>query len=140
MNEQMAEIVELRHVRPVKWSAVDKRVKPFREGFVATFLKYEGTPLLNEDGSPMMSAGPKQPRQLEVTARSYAKRYGIAQTTFQDWVVRERGITQPWNQRTDTVREFEPSSEDEPQTGRTISMRPTEHHGQCGHCPEWEGE
>jgi hypothetical protein len=114
-----AEIVELRRIRPVKWSALDKKAETFRAGFVGLFLKYEGSPLLDEDGSPILSPGG---RQTEVTARSFARHFGIAETTFQGWVIDVRGVTAPWNQRerTDTVR--------------------SEHHGQCSHCPEFHEE
>jgi hypothetical protein len=129
MSEQIAEIIELRHIRPMKWSTLDKKVeskvKPFRVALVSTFLKYEGTPLLHEDGSPMMGSGQKQPRQLEVSARNFAARYGIAQVTFNEWVVGVRGITQPWQQRGKP---------------RADTARIHEAHGRCSHCPEWTEE
>jgi hypothetical protein len=119
-----ATIVELRRVRPVKWSQVDKKVEPARLTYVSVFLKYEGCPLLHEDGEPILSpAGQHQ----EIRAANFARRYGIAPRTFQDWVVAVRGITTPGNQRF----RAEPD--------RAESAR-SEQHGMCSCCPEWGEE
>ena len=129
MSEQIAEIIELRRIRPMKWSVLDKKVEgkvqPFRVALVSVYLKYEGTPLLNEDGSPMMGAGAKSPRQLEVSARNFAPRYGIPYPTFKRWIIGVRGVTHPAQQRSSRTN---------------TSREPQEHHGQCGHCPEWTEE
>jgi len=124
MSEQVAEIIELRRIRPVKWSTLDKKLGPYRTGYVKVFMAYEGSPLLDEDGKPIMS--PTGKRQMEVTATSFAQQFGISPRTFAGWVLQARGVTAPWNQR---------FKEDTP---RAIVAR--EDHGQCSHCPDWEGE
>jgi hypothetical protein len=116
-----AEVVRLERIRPVKWSAIDRKVEPFRLGYVKTFLQHEGRPLLDEDGSPVLTA---QGHHMEVTANSFARHMGIPPGTFKAWVTDLRGITAPWNQRF---------------SERTISDR-SEHHGQCSHCPDFDEE
>jgi hypothetical protein len=124
MSEVTATIIDIRRLRPVKWSRIDKKVQPVQQSLVAVFLKYEGCPLVDEDGDPMLSpAG----QQQSVRAASFARRYSVAVRTFQKWLVEERGITTPSNQRFRN------------KANRADEAR-NEQHGQCSHCPEWTEE
>jgi hypothetical protein len=134
MTEQVATIVEIKHFRPVKWSAVDKKVEPYRLGYVHTFLAFEGRPLLEEDGTPMRSTTGRYP--LEVTMNSFAKHCGIPTTTFQDWVYAVRGPTTP--REPDTGEGGESEIDDRTDTDKSGPVVGLQHHGQCNHCPEWE--
>ena len=119
MSEQTATIIQMRRLHAVMWSQIDKRVKPVQANLVSVFLKYEGCPLLDDKRQPILTPSG---RHQEVRSASFARRYGIPPTTFNDWVVAVRGITVPANQRF-----------------RTESVR-NQHHGQCEHCPDWEEE
>ena len=65
----------------IKWTDIDNEVEEFqsgyRSGFVAIFKKYEGMETDDRDASN---------RVVKVTRASFAKRYGIAETTFRGWL------------------------------------------------------
>jgi hypothetical protein len=73
---EAARITEIRQLKPVKWATIERRVGRFREGFVATFRKYEGclTDELDARG------------RVYVTQASFARHFGIAKATFNDWL------------------------------------------------------
>lgn len=109
-------IVDIRILRPVKWSAIDKKTGTYRDGFVKTFLEFEGRPLLDEDGEPLLDG---RGSQRSVTASSFAQRYGIARSTFNLWVQERRGYSPHPNSRDRTVPtistvEPEPAAEGSP--------------------------
>lgn len=138
MSEQPMEIVELKHMRPVKWSTVEKKLGPYKIGYVNVFLKYEGYPLLEEDGTPMVNA---RGTAREITATSFARHFGIAKTTFLDWVFDVRGYSPHPNSR--VQRPSGPDIGADSQAGVESSRDNVirlEQHGRCSHCPEWTEE
>lgn len=62
----------------VTWSQIESECGNFREGFVATFRKYEGQDTDERDASN---------RVVKVTMKSFARHVGIPDSTFHDWVV-----------------------------------------------------
>ena len=139
MSEQVARIVELRRLRPVKWSAIEKKTKPYRDGYVDTFLAFEGRPLIDEDGQPITDA---RDRQLCVTAASFVQHHGLGKTTFNRWLFERRGYTRP-RQVTSGEGYDRQTDYDDLGHGPEVSRSPVdrqEQHGQCSHCPEWTEE
>jgi transposase-like protein len=61
----------------VKWEDIEAECEGFRDGFVRTYLKYEGRKTDEIDASN---------RVVKVTQASFARHFGIAQQTFNDWV------------------------------------------------------
>lgn len=61
----------------IKWSDIEAECGDYRDGFVATFRKYEGQQTDEVDG---------QGRPVFVTAESFARHAGIAATTFRGWL------------------------------------------------------
>jgi hypothetical protein len=150
-----AEIVELKRIRPVKWSRIDRAVGPYRLGYVKAFLKYEGSPLLEEDGQPIVD-GKGNPR--EVTASSFASHFGIEGSTFRRWVFDIRGMSPHPNARVGGGRKnasalIVGADDEEVFAPRVVGSQPDagakgangsvgadtllEHHGQCSHCPDF---
>lgn len=70
----------------IKWTDIDSEVEEFqsgyRSGFVTIFKKYEGMDTDEKDG---------QGRTVKVSRNSFARRYGIAETTFKTWVATSEG-------------------------------------------------
>ena len=137
MSEQIARIVDLKRLRPVKWSDVEKKIKPYRDGYVDTFLAFEGRPLIGDDRQPITDA---RDRQLCVTAASFAAHAGIPKTTFNLWVYDRRGYT-----RTGAVTSGQgyTAHNDQPTPGERASrsgIDQQEDHGRCSHCPDWGDE
>jgi hypothetical protein len=154
VNDSAYEIVELKRVRPVKWSAIDRKVQPFRLGYVKAFLEYEGRPVLEEDGQPVLN---RNRSHIEVTAGSFADRYGIPRQTFNQWVIDYRGYSpNPHSVRRPQSEGFDPvsgSTDEDVSAPRVVGSQPDaatkgangsvgadtllEHHGQCSHCPDF---
>jgi len=59
------------------WQEIEDRLRPYREGFVETFLEYKGVTL--EDRSP-------SGRPVKVNQKNFAEHFGIPSSTFNDWV------------------------------------------------------
>lgn len=71
----------------VKWSEIEAECGDYRQGFVATFRKYEGQLTDEKDG---------QGRAVKVTASSFARHIGVDKKTFGRWVaVSSRGALTP---------------------------------------------
>lgn len=68
----------------IKWTDIDNEVEEFQSGykagFVAIFKKYEG-----QDTDEVDARGAR----LKVSQNTFAERYGIKRTTFQNWVKEE---------------------------------------------------
>lgn len=68
----------------ISWSDIDAEVEEFqsgyRSGFVAIFKKYEGVETDERDGAN---------RAVKVSQSSFARRYGIGETTFKRWLKEE---------------------------------------------------
>jgi len=73
----------------VSWSQIESECGNFREGFVATFRKYEGQDTDERDASN---------RIVKVTVRSFARHTAIPESTFQDWVRATYAHTSPEKQ------------------------------------------
>ena len=65
----------------VNWSDIVAECGNYKQGFVATFLKYEGQPTDEKDNLG---------RTIKVTERSFAEHNGIPQQTFNAWVRADR--------------------------------------------------
>jgi hypothetical protein len=63
----------------IKWSEIEAECGSYRDGFVATFRKYEGQPTDEKDG---------QGRTVKVTANSFARHMGIGESTMYEWIKR----------------------------------------------------
>lgn len=145
MSTESATIIELRRLRPVKWSAIDKKTQTYRDNFVHTYLEFEGRELLEEDGTSMLDG---QGRRRTVSMRAFASRYGIGQTTFKKWVFEARGYKPVTESRPTTDWNPSESVTSRVTTGRGYTRAPghpfdqvlphAEQHGQCSHCPEWK--
>jgi len=61
----------------ITWSQIEAECGNYRDGFVATFRKYEGQDTDERDG---------QNRVIKVTASSFARHVGIPERTFTRWV------------------------------------------------------
>jgi hypothetical protein len=61
----------------ITWSQIESECGNFRDGFVATFRKYEGQDTDERDG---------QNRAVKVTMASFARHVAIPETTFKQWV------------------------------------------------------
>jgi hypothetical protein len=70
----------------ISWSLIEAECGNFRDGFVATFRKYEGAPTDEKDA---------QGRTIKVTAKSFAEHMGVAPRTFQTWVKNAAMAPQP---------------------------------------------
>ena len=90
------QVIEFRQIKPVKWSTIDNQAGTYRHAFVRLFLKYEGCPLLDEDGERLLD-GSGRPRKVNVT--EFARHMNISKRTFQDWVFEERGYSEHPNSR-----------------------------------------
>lgn len=141
---ETATVVEIRRLRPVKWSVIDKKAGSFRDGLVKTFLEYEGRPLLDEDGEPLLDG---RGAHREVTISSFSERFGIARGTFSEWVFERRGYSAHPNSRVRTDNPIVPDTStvtDRPYHRQRIEpagpTERTERHGMCSCCPEWKGE
>ena len=65
----------------VQWSQIEAECGGFRQGFVATFRKYEGMATDEKDG---------QGRTVKVTMATFARHVGINEETFRRWVRAEQ--------------------------------------------------
>jgi hypothetical protein len=133
---QQAEIVDIRRLRAVKWSRIEKEVGTFRDAIVKTFLKYEGCPLLDEDGTALLD---RRGGHREVTVTSFAERMGVDRNTLQDWVFARRGYSPHPNSRVRTTVPDTGTNEEENPPASEPARR-SESHGRCSHCPRWEEE
>jgi len=75
----------------IKWSEIDAETVPYRDGFVNTYLRHKGEPLLDEKGEPQKQ---KNGRRMVVTQQVFAEHFGIELRTFRRWL-HERGKTNP---------------------------------------------
>lgn len=155
---ETAEIVEIKRLRPVKWSAIEKKVQPYRDGYIKVFLEYEGRPLIDEDGEPIRNG---HGNQIDVTAATFAARNGIPKTTFNRWLFNHRGYS-PSHLGHVTTGESYGSVQIHSGSGENVSAPRAvgsgatssapkganggvgadtfpEHHGQCSHCPDFVG-
>jgi len=82
-------------VSNIKWSQIEAECGDYREGFVATFRKYEGQQTDEVDG-----AG----RRVKVTASSFARHVGIDPSTFRRWMGVARHVTPDERLKKDAVR------------------------------------
>jgi hypothetical protein len=78
-EQQQVEVV----MAPVRWSEVDRMVRPHQDSIVDEFLRFRGSPLLDEDGEATYLANG---RQAVVTQGNFAEHFGIAETTFGRWL------------------------------------------------------
>ena len=127
-------VIEMKRLRPVKWSQVDRKTGSFRDDLVKTFLEFEGRPLLDEDGEPLTDGR----GQRDVTVTSFAERYGIRRMTFQHWVFDRRGYSPHPNSREQAEMNEQPDDTDEALATNTVAKH--ESHGRCSHCPRWTEE
>lgn len=79
----------------IKWSQIEAECGDYRDGFVATFRKYEGQPTDEIDG-----AG----RRVKVTQTSFARHSGVPETTFRQWLGAARAVTSDERVKKDAVR------------------------------------
>jgi hypothetical protein len=73
-------------VSNIKWSQIEAECGDFREGFVATFRKYEGQPTDEIDA---------RGGRVTVTMSSFARHVGIAKTTFNEWANETARVVTP---------------------------------------------
>lgn len=72
----------------IQWSTIDSEVEEFqngyRSGFVSIFKKYEG--METDERGP-------QNKIIVVNKHNFSERYGIAYSTFTDWIRKEEDVT-----------------------------------------------
>jgi len=79
----------------IKWSQIEAECGDYRDGFIATFRKYEGQDTDEVGGNS---------RRVKVTQSSFARHMRIPESTFHDWLGSARVVSPDERAKKDAVR------------------------------------
>lgn len=82
------EVEERVVLAPITWEAIEQEAGNYKQAFVSLFRKYEGRPIVDENGQAVTVATGKNlkvRRQAVVSRHSFGERFGIPESTLRTW-------------------------------------------------------